>query len=121
MVKTIQPTEQQEQTCVVNWFRMQYPQELIFNIPNGVYIKSHSVRGMMKKSGLTSGVPDLCVAVANRHYNGLYIEMKRRKGGVVSQEQKDIIEHLNTRGYKAVVCKGADEAIKVITQYMGDR
>ena len=51
---------------------------------------------------------------------GLAIEMKREKGGVVSDEQQAWIDGLNNAGYKAVVCRGYDEAIKTITEYLGE-
>ena len=53
-------------------------------------------------------------------YWGLAIEMKREKGGVVSDEQQAWIDGLNNSGYKAVVCRGYDEAIKTITEYLGE-
>ena len=51
-------------------------------------------------------------------YAGLYIEMKRKKGGKESSEQKEWREYLISQGYKAVVCKGADEAIAAIKEYL---
>lgn len=54
----------------------------------------------------------------NSKYNGLFIELKRIKGGSVSKEQKDFISFLNNQGYLAVVCKGHKEAIVVIEQYL---
>ena len=62
-------------------------------------------------------MPDICIPVPNSKYHGLYIEMKRKKGGRVSQKQKEWIERLNRLGYLAVVCYGADEAIKVVEEY----
>ena len=44
--------------------------------------------------------------------------MKRVKGGVVSPEQKQWQQSLTDRSYKSVICKGADEAIKVIDDYL---
>ena len=56
--------------------------------------------------------------VPRGNYHGLYIELKRTKGGVISDAQKEWIEMLNGRGYLAVVAKGATEAIKVISDYL---
>ena len=56
------------------------------------------------------GVPDLFVPAW-----GLWIEMKRTKGGVVSVEQADWIEYLQGLGYAAVVCRVCDEA-KVVSE-----
>ena len=42
------------------------------------------------------------------------IEMKRQKGGKVSDKQKAWLETLNSAGIEAVVCKGFEEAKKFI-------
>ena len=44
--------------------------------------------------------------------------MKRAVGGTVSQEQSEWIEYLNARGYKAVVCRGYQNAIETIGDYL---
>lgn len=55
------------------------------------------------------------------HPNVLYIdrrfetvEMKRKKGGATSANQKQWIKTLNEAGVQTVVCKGCDEAIEFI-------
>lgn len=42
------------------------------------------------------------------------IEMKRKKGGVTSENQKKWIKTLNEAGVQTVVCKGCDAAIEFI-------
>ena len=64
----------------------------------------------LRREGVMRGVPDLFVPAW-----GLWIEMKRTKGGVVSVEQADWIEYLQGLGYAAVVCRGCDEA-KVVSE-----
>jgi hypothetical protein len=56
--------------------------------------------------------------VARGGYHGLFIEMKRQKGGTVSPTQRDWIEYLLAQGYQAVVCRGFDAAREVIEQYL---
>ena len=88
-----------------------------YHIPNGGSrnrIEAHN----LKLEGVKAGVPDICLPVPCGNYHGLYIELKRTKGGVVSDAQKEWIEMLNGRGYLAVVAKGANEAIKVISDYL---
>ena len=72
----------------------------------------------LKASGLSVGFPDLEVFLGNG--KSLYIEMKRKKGGVVSEAQKKWIDWLNDNGYSAKVCKGADEAIEYVKGEMND-
>jgi len=61
---------------------------------------------------------DICLPVARGKYHGLYIELKRRKGGRVSYEQRDWLVRPNEQGYYAVVCKGFEAAKKTIEDYM---
>jgi hypothetical protein len=51
-------------------------------------------------------------------YHGLYIEMKRAKGGQLSPPQKEWIDRLRAEGYRVEVCAGADAAMEVITGYL---
>ena len=51
--------------------------------------------------------------------HGLAIEMKVKKGGVVSDEQKRVMEKFRLEGWQAIVCHGADEAIAKIEEYLG--
>lgn len=72
----------------------------------------------LKASGLSVGFPDLEVFIGNG--KSLYVEMKRKKGGVVSEAQKKWIDWLNDNGYSAKVCKGADEAIEYVKGFLDD-
>jgi hypothetical protein len=38
--------------------------------------------------------------------------MKRRKGGRLSEEQKDMIKYLDDVGYASIVAHGAEDAIE---------
>ena len=72
----------------------------------------------LKAEGVRSGVPDLFLAYPTPFAHGLFIEMKKRKGGRVSDSQKPFISELNEQGYKAVVCHGAEAAINEIKRYI---
>jgi hypothetical protein len=112
------PSEHIEQ-CKVIAFCDSYPMlRNTFAIPNGG--KRTMVTAMkMQAEGLRSGVCDLFIPLPTNTYHGLFIEMKKLKGGVTSENQKDWINRLNKAGYKAVVCKGHMEAINVICEYAG--
>ena len=62
--------------------------------------------------GMLKGCPDLFLPEF-----GLFIEMKRRDGGVVSLEQKKVHEWLRHLGYKVEVCHGAKEAYETVCKY----
>ena len=89
----------------------------LYAIPNGGLRHKYTAI-KLKKCGVKPGVPDICLPVARKGYYGLYIEIKRRKGGRVEPEQEDWIEFLTLQGYKAVVCRGFDEARAVIEDYL---
>jgi hypothetical protein len=67
--------------------------------------------------GTIAGVPDLCIPIPSGSYHGLYIELKRQKGGKVSSEQSDWLAFLREKGYYAQVAKGFDEAKEMIMHY----
>ena len=98
------PTEHEEQRELVRWFRQTWPGVRIFAIPNGGH-RSPATAGRLKAEGVSSGVPDLFIPAW-----GLWVEMKRSKGGSLSAEQKDWIKYLEEVGYCVKVCKGAEDA-----------
>lgn len=59
--------------------------------------------------GMLKGCPDLFIPEFN-----LFIELKRRDGGVVSAEQLKVHKILRNYGYKVEVCHGAKVAWKII-------
>lgn len=115
------PTEAEEQITLfewAEWAQNRYPElRLLHHIPNGG--SRHPAEAMrLKREGVKAGVPDICLPVARNGYNGLYIELKRTKGGTVSAHQKAWIEMLTEQGYRAVVCKGCVDAIAEIERYL---
>ena len=115
------PTESAEQQTLFRWAELQsgkYPElRLMFHIPNGgKRSKSEAVRFALE--GVKPGVPDVCLPVARGGFHGLYVEMKRQKSGRVSGDQNDWIEALQAQGYAATVCRGWEEAARVILVYL---
>lgn len=72
----------------------------------------------MKRTGLKPGVPDLFIAEPRGAYHGFYIELKKPKGGVVSDVQKYWIAELRRKGFKAEVHNGHISAIQAIEEYL---
>lgn len=113
------PTEHAEQVTLVQWFDRTFPElkGRLFAIPNGGH-RHKAVATKQKMEGQRPGVPDLCLPIPAGGYHGLFIELKRVKGGRVSPEQKDWMAFLSSQGYRAEVCNGAAEAIAVIDSYL---
>lgn len=117
-------TENQEQQLLFEWAALsagRWPElALMYHIPNGGS-RSKSEAGRFKAEGVKSGVPDICLPVARGGYHGLYIELKRIKGGRVSPAQKWWIAALRDQGYYACVCKGWDDAAGIIKKYLKNK
>lgn len=122
MTKQI-PTEHMEQVTLVRWFNATYPQHRLFAIPNGAtlagaaHTRAKQVE-RLKAEGMSNGVCDLMIPVPSKQYHGLFIEMKRQRGGVLSKEQKEWLSYLNDMGYLAKRCNGWLEAKEVIECYL---
>lgn len=115
------PSEHEEQVMLIQYCdlmsRSNADYGLIFAVPNGGD-RNIVTAGKLKAEGVKPGVPDLFLPVPRGIYSGLFIEMKRRKGGRVSREQISWISALISRGYKVVVCRGFDEARDALEAYM---
>lgn len=67
--------------------------------------------------GVSPGFPDVEIPYASGPYHGLYIELKRQKGGKLSINQLDWLRFLTTQGYYAVSANGFDEAKEIVLHY----
>ena len=110
MTKT--PLEHVEQVSFVNWFRSNYQGVLIFAIPNGG-LRNISVARKLQAEGVEPGIPDLFIPAWR-----LWIEMKRAKGGRLSQEQIELISYLDGCGYSIIVGHGFEDAKKKVLQFI---
>ena len=105
------PTERYECTRFVQFLRNN-------NIPfTHIANETDSVKlGIAnRRMGVSKGVPDYLVLVPN---GIIFIEMKRRRGGRVTKEQKEWIAGLTLRGIPARVCKGFDEAAAFVKEHL---
>jgi hypothetical protein len=97
------------------WFHKKFPGVLIYHCPNGEK-RSIKTAVRLKKMGVVAGIPDLFVPAWM-----LYIELKREKGGVVSEAQKKIMSYLTRHGYTCLVCKGATDASIQVLKFLEER
>ena len=116
------PTEHEEQVALFQWAEAneaQYPSlAMLAAIPNGGY-RPMTTAAMLKAEGVKAGYPDIVLDVARGPYHGLRIELKRAdRSNHATDAQREWLARLNFQDYLAVVCYGADEAIKVITDYL---
>lgn len=121
-MKATCPKEHDEQVRVVAWWASVcriygVDERCLYAVPNGGY-RAFTEARRLKMEGQRNGIPDLCLCVPKGIYHGLYIELKRLRGGSVRKEQATMIEELQRLGYKAMVCYGSTDAIQAIKEYM---
>lgn len=112
-----EPSEHQEQKALVEWFKIQFSGVRILSIPNGAYLAGNRFQratqmGRLRAEGLSPGAPDLLVPAWR-----LWIEMKRRVGGVVSEEQSDWHEYLESIGDAVIIGHGFEDAARKIRAF----
>ena len=115
------PTEYAEQASLFRLAQLyirQYPELRYLNGSlNGVRLGiGQAVK--CKNIGMRRGYPDIFLPVRRGEYHGLFIELKRRKGGRIEPEQKEWREFLLSQGYQHHFCKGADAAWGKIIEYL---
>lgn len=114
--------EHSEQVNLIKWWSLVHnnfgaPECCLFAIPNGGQ-RNLIVATKLKAEGIRAGVPDLFLAIPKKGFNGLFIEMKKTKGGRVSDNQKSMLSILTDNGYLTRVCHGFNEARITIEQYL---
>ena len=118
------PTEDTEQIMLMRWAEYssgKYPQlKLLLHIPNGGK-RSKAEAGRFKAMGVKPGVPDLFLPVPLYGFHGVFIEMKRSKGGTVSEAQQEWMDALRKQGYAVEVCHGWEPAKEILLQYLTGR
>ncbi len=82
----------------------------VFAIPNW--------KEMRKCEGALPGMPDLGIAFDGARI--LWIEMKRRKDGTISPDQKTVHKMFRAMGHTVLVPKGAKEAYAMFTKFIDE-
>lgn len=118
------PGEDREQQTLFQWTAIQsnrWPElDLLYHIPNGGK-RDKITAARLKGQGVKAGVPDLCLPVARNGFHGLYIELKRTKGGRTTDCQKQWLNALSSQGYCTAVCSGWAEASQLIIRYLSGK
>lgn len=108
--------ESELQKQCVRWFRIKYPQYILFSIPNGGSRNAIEAK-RLKAEGVVAGVADLQLLFGNGIYNALFIEMKVGKNKQ-SENQIAFQQYCDKNNYKYVVCYSFDEFEKEIDEYI---
>lgn len=104
-------SEHIEQREFVSWFRKNYQGIRIIAIPNGGQ-RNIATAARLKAEGVVPGVPDLFVPAWN-----LWIEMKKIKGGRISDHQTDWHNYLHSIKQSVIVARGFEDAKLQIEEF----
>lgn len=111
-IKEVVPSESSEQQDFVFWFRKTYSDIKIIAIPNGGFRNNREAL-KLKLEGVEEGVSDLYVPAWN-----CWIEFKRIKGSVWSQEQKEWKEYVESIGHTYLLAYGCEHAKKLVQVFL---
>jgi hypothetical protein len=111
-------SEYEEQCLLVEYLEIK---KLLFSkVAQETYTTNWGVTTKNKKSGLRKGVPDMIIIIPGKQYNKLlFIEMKKKKGSVIGQEQQYWNKELNKcKNVSSFICYGFDEAKQVVDKFL---
>ena len=110
-------TEQINVVSWANWNMNRYPElRWLFHVPNGGS-RNRAEAVKFKQMGVKAGVSDLCLPYPKGSYCGLFVEMKF--GNNRQQDtQKEFLADMAAAGHFVATCYSAEEAIKVIEEYL---
>lgn len=110
-------SEEQEQAALIDWLKLKNLP--YYHTPNGG--ARNKIEGAkFKRLGVKAGVPDICIPIACNGFHGLYIEMKRRSGSMVSTHQQTWLTLLSNNGYCALVAYGFEHAKRIVEAYISN-
>lgn len=128
MLSASVPTEAQEAHTLVAWLQIQGLK--FHHSPNetGHSMEARRRAVRVKREGTSAGFPDYLVLIPPaRSITGegfcLLVELKRIKGGTVSEAQRGWIDALNSLDVAPVaayVARGAEEAINIVSRHIGN-
>lgn len=116
-------SEHTAQALVVNWLDLQYPEVVFFAVPNGAKLggtqaQRYGIVNKLKAEGLTPGVPDLIILAPRGKFHACLVEMKKEKGGRLSENQKEFMARAESAGYYTIVGRGYDHAREMLEEYL---
>jgi hypothetical protein len=116
---------------VAKYLLTAYPRAMFhFDLGSGgKKTKFQAIRAKKLHGKWSRGYPDLFIAVSNKYYNGLFIELKSdgsspyKKDGKLkknehTENQYKVHQKLRDDGYEAVFATGFKEAKEIIENYM---
>lgn len=109
------PTEDQDQIRLATWLALQ---GIKFTASANGGSRNYIEAAKLKRMGVSAGFPDIFIPLPSGGYHGLFIELKRAKGGKVSPHQMLWLQYLRDKHYYADIAYGFDEAKEIVINYL---
>src|SRR6478736_7127994 len=100
MPKLNSPLEEQDHRAIIQWSKtIPILRDYLNHYPNGG-LRNIVVAVNLQKMGVRPGISDFHLAYPNKKYIGLWLELKRKGGGLssITKEQKEWLEKMNKIG-----------------------
>ena len=111
------PTEYAECQVFHQWLELNHIRHTHIGNESQIGGRAGIIRGAkLKAIGQSKGFPDYLLIVNDKL---IAIEMKRQKGGKVSDEQRDWLDALAKAGVEGYIAHGANEAMEIVQRYIG--
>jgi len=105
--------EQDIQKAIVRFIRLQYPNAIVYAIPNGGN-RGKTMNGILKGMGVMAGAPDLCVLWKVGRVG--FLEVKSMKGRL-AVSQKLFASRCEQLGIPCACVKSVTEAQEVLKSW----
>lgn len=117
-MRLFESDEETTQRDLVQFVQLQWPREAryLHHSPNGG-ARHKKTAALLKAMGTRRGFPDLALFVPRGGYSGLVIELKTSKGRM-SPDQREWLRHFDKIGWRAICCRGFDEARAELEGYL---
>lgn len=106
--------EENIQITCVNWFRLQYPELIIFAVPNGGSRNLYEAKNL-KDAGVLAGVADLIIVGNNGKI--MFVEMKAGKNKQ-TDSQIGFQQSVEKLGHKYIICRSLVQFIKEVNLWV---
>jgi len=119
--------EERLQTVISNYIKLQYPYVIFTAEKSGLKLSIGQAVKAKNQRNPSRGLPDVLILQPNKHYKGLFLEVKKEtpylKSGKLSnnkhiQEQNEVLKRLNSLGYLALFVWSYEMAKVILDSYM---
>jgi hypothetical protein len=115
--------EQEAGAALIQWIDLVVlpnglkPGQFFYHVANGGG-RSATEAGILKGQGVRAGWPDYGLDLPAGPFHGLRLELKAEDGAKPPDHQLEILERLESVGFKCCVAWGFEEAQRYVSEYL---